>query len=151
MGGWRLGYGVVPQELVEPIVRLIVNSVSCTSTFTQFAGIEALTGSQESVHRMVAEFKKRRDLIVEGLNEIPGISCLLPKGAFYVFPNITKLGMDCKRLADYLLNEAGVVVLAGTDFGQYGQGYIRLSYGTSLENIKEALKRINTAVAKLEL
>ena len=151
MGGWRLGYGVVPRELVDPIVRLIVNSVSCTPTFIQYAGIEALTGSQESVHRMVGEFRKRRDLIVEGLNEIPGISCLLPKGAFYAFPNITRLGMDCKRLADYLLNKGGVVVLAGTDFGKYGQGHIRLSYGTTLENIKESLKRINTAVAKLKL
>ncbi len=150
MGGWRLGYGIVPPELVDPIVRLIANSVSCTSTFIQYAGIEALTGPQESIRRMVDEFRKRRDLFVEGLNEIPGINCMLPKGAFYVFPNIKKLGMDCKRLADYLLKEAGVVTLAGTDFGIYGEGYIRLSYGTPLDNIKEALSRINKAIAKLK-
>ncbi|MFC1992579.1 pyridoxal phosphate-dependent aminotransferase [Chloroflexota bacterium] len=151
MGGWRLGYGIVPPGLVEPIVRLIVNSVSCTATFIQYAGIEALTGPQDSVRIMVEEFKRRRDLIVAGLNEIPGISCLSPRGAFYVFPNVKKLGMDCKILADYLLREGGVVTLAGTDFGEYGEGYIRLSYGTSLENIRKALDRINTAVAKLKV
>ncbi len=149
MSGWRLGYAVMPPELVAPVVRLIVNSVSCTATFLQHAGIEALTGPQDSITVMVDEFKKRRDLIVEGLNEIPGISCLRPKGAFYVFPNVKKLGMDCKRLADLLLSEAGVATLAGTAFGEYGEGYLRLSYATSQENIKKALERINTMVAKL--
>jgi len=149
MTGWRLGYAVIPQELVDPIVRLITNSVSCTPVFIQHAGIEALAGPQDSIPRMVNEFRKRRNLIVEGLNKIPGISCLLPKGAFYAFPNVKKLGMDSKQLANYLLEEAGVAVLSGTDFGEYGEGYLRLSYATSMENIKKALERINTAVTKL--
>ena len=149
MTGWRLGYAVVPPGLVDSIVYLIANSVSCTATFIQRAGIEGLTGPQDSVPRMVDEFRKRRDLIVDGLNAIPDISCFRPKGAFYVFPNVKKLGVDCNQLADYLLNEAGVATLAGTDFGKYGEGYIRLSYATSQENIKKALERINTAVAKL--
>jgi len=150
MTGWRLGYAVMPPQLVDPVVRLIVNSVSCTPTFIQHAGIEALTGPQDSIPKMVDEFRKRRDLIVEGLNKIPGISCLLPKGAFYVFPNVKKLGMGSKQLANYLLEEAGVATLSGTDFGRYGEGYLRLSYATSLENIKKALERINTAVVKLK-
>ena len=149
MTGWRLGYAVLPPELVTAVVGLIVNSVSCTSAFIQHAGVEALTGPQDSVPKMVEEFKKRRDLIVDGLNAISGISCCRPKGAFYVFPNITKLGMDCQELADYLLNEAGVAVLAGTDFGKYGEGYLRLSYATSQENLKKALERIDKAAAKL--
>lgn len=149
MTGWRLGYAVMPPGLVDPLVGLIVNSVSCTATFIQHAGIQALTGPQDSIPRMVDEFKKRRDLIVDGLNAIPGISCFRPKGAFYVFPNVKKLRMNCQQLADYLLNEAGVATLAGTDFGKYGEGYIRLSYATSQENIRKALERINTAVAKL--
>ena len=150
MTGWRLGYAVVPPELVDPIVGLIVNSVSCTATFIQHAGIDALTGPQDSIASMVAEFKKRRDLIVDGLNAIPGISCRRPKGAFYVFPNVKKLGMDSSQLANYLLNEAGVATLSGTDFGKYGEGYLRLSYANSIENIEKALKRIEMAVAKLE-
>lgn len=149
MTGWRLGYAVMPSELVGPVVRLIVNSVSCTAPFIQYAGIEALTGPQDSVSKMVDEFRKRRDLIVDGLNAIPGISCFRPKGAFYAFPNVKKLGMNCKQLADFLLNEAGVATLAGTDFGKYGEGYIRLSYANSLENIKKGLNRIKTAVAKI--
>ena len=149
MTGWRLGYAVMPPGLVDPLVGLIVNSVSCTATFIQHAGIQALTGPQDSIPRMVDEFKKRRDLIVDGLNAIPGISCFRPKGAFYVFPNVKKLRMNCQQLADYLLNEAGVATLAGTDFGKYGEGYIRLSYATSQENIRKALERIKTAVAKL--
>ena len=150
MTGWRLGYAVMPPELVDPVVSLIVNSVSCAPTFIQHAGIAALTGPQDSIPRMVDEFKKRRDLIVEGLNKIPGISCLLPKGAFYVFPNVKKLGMGSKQLANYLLEEAGVATLSGTDFGNYGEGYLRLSYATSLENINKALETINTAVTKLK-
>ena len=149
MTGWRLGYAVMPPELIEPVVRLIANSVSCTAPLIQYAGIEALTGPQDSVPKMVNEFKKRRDLIVDGLNQIPGISCLRPKGAFYVFPNVKKVGVDCNRLADYLLNEAGVATLPGTHFGKYGEGYLRLSYATSLENIKKALERISATVAKI--
>ncbi len=150
MTGWRLGYAVMPPELVDPIVGLIANSVSCTATFIQHAGIEALTGPQDSIASMVAEFKKRRDLIVDGLNAIPGISCRRPKGAFYVFPNVKKLGMDSSQLANYLLNETGVATLSGTDFGKYGEGYIRLSYANSMENLEKALKRIEMAVAKLK-
>ena len=150
MTGWRLGYAVMPPELVDPIVGLIVNSVSCTATSIQHAGIEALTGPQDSIASMVAEFKKRRDLIVDGLNAIPGISCRRPKGAFYVFPNVKKLGIDSAQLANYLLNEAGVATLSGTDFGKYGEGYLRLSYANSMENIEKALKRIEMAVAKLK-
>lgn len=149
MTGWRLGYAIMPPELVEPVVRLISNSVSCTAPFIQYAGIEALTGPQDSVPKMVSEFKKRRDLIVDGLNQIPGISCFRPKGAFYVFPNVKQLGVDCNQFADYLLNEAGVATLPGTHFGKYGEGYLRLSYATSLENIKKGLERINSAVAKI--
>jgi len=149
MTGWRLGYAVMPPELVEPVVYLIANSVSCTTPFIQYAGIEALTGPQDSIPKMVDEFKKRRDLIVEGLNEIPGISCRRPKGAFYVFPNVKKVGMNCKQLANYLLNEVGVATLPGTDFGKYGEGYLRLSYATSQENIKKALERIKTALKKI--
>ncbi|MFC1938020.1 pyridoxal phosphate-dependent aminotransferase [Chloroflexota bacterium] len=149
MTGWRLGYAVLPPELVGHVVRLIINSVSCTATFSQHAGIEALTGPQDSVSTMVEEFRKRRDLIVDGLNDVPGISCLRPGGAFYVFPNIKKLGMPSSQMADYLLNEAGVATLAGTDFGEYGEGYLRLSYATSQDNIKKALERIKTAVTKL--
>ncbi len=149
MTGWRLGYAVMPPELVEPVVRLISNSVSCTAPFVQYAGIEALTGPQDSVPRMVNEFRKRRDLIVDGLNQIPGISCRRPKGAFYVFPNVKKLGVDCNRFADYLLNEAGVATLPGIHFGKYGEGYLRLSYATSLENIKKGLERISSAAVKI--
>ena len=149
MTGWRLGYAALPPNLVEPVVRLIVNSVSCTAPFTQYAGIEALTGPQDSVPKMVSEFKKRRDLIVSGLNRIPGISCVLPKGAFYVFPNVKGVGVDCNELADYLLNNAGVACLPGTHFGRYGDGYLRFSYATSLDKINIALERIEKTVKEL--
>lgn len=149
MTGWRLGYAALPADLVEPIVNLIINSVSCTATFIQHAGIEALKGPRNSLPKMVNEFHTRRNLIIEGLNEIPGISCVKPKGAFYAFPNIKKFGMDSKRLADYLLSEAGVAALAGSDFGKYGEGYLRLSYATSQENILKALENIEKALAKL--
>ena len=149
MTGWRLGYAALPPKLVEPVVRLIVNSVSCTAPFTQHAGIEALTGPQDSVPKMVNEFKKRRDLIVSGLNRIPGISCVLPKGAFYVFPNVKGVGVDCNKLADYLLNKAGVACLPGTHFGRYGDGYLRFSYATSLDKINIALERIEKTVKEL--
>jgi aspartate/methionine/tyrosine aminotransferase len=149
MTGWRLGYAALPPNLVEPVVRLIVNSVSCTAPFTQYAGIEALTGPQDSVPKMVNEFKKRRDLIVSGLNRIPGISCVLPKGAFYVFPNVKGVGVDCNKLADYLLNNAGVACLPGIHFGRYGDGYLRFSYATSLDKINIALERIEKTVKEL--
>ncbi|KKK51997.1 hypothetical protein LCGC14_3109350, partial [marine sediment metagenome] len=122
---------------------------SCTATFTQIAGIEAINGPQDAVDRMVAEFKRRRDVIVEGLNKIPKINCNKPLGAFYVFPNITETGKKSQELADYLLNEAGVAVLSGTSFGEYGEGYIRLSYATSIENIEKGLEKIEAGLAKL--
>jgi len=149
MTGWRLGYAALPPKLVEPVVRLIVNSVSCTAPFTQHAGIEALTGPQDSVPQMVNEFRKRRDLIVNGLNKIAGISCVLPKGAFYVFPNVKEVGIGCEQLADILLNKAGVACLPGAHFGQYGGGFLRFSYATSLENISKALERIERTIKEL--
>ena len=148
MTGWRLGYAVMPKDLVEPIVRMIVNSVSCTAPFIQRAGIEALTGPQDFIPGMIDEFKKRRDLIVDGLNEIPGVSCRKPKGAFYAFPNIKKTGMRSKALAEYLLKEANVATLAGSDFGKYGEGYLRLSYANSRQNLQKAIDRISAALKK---
>jgi aspartate/methionine/tyrosine aminotransferase len=145
MTGWRLGYGVFPPALVPHIVRLVVNSVSCTATFTQLAGIEALTGPQDDVTAMVEEFRRRRDVIVDGLNAIPGISCARPKGAFYAFPNVSRLGVDTRAFANLLLDEYGVATLAGTAFGRYGDGYLRLSYANSIENIQKALERIAQA------
>ena len=150
MTGWRLGYGVLPKPLVEKIVRLMINSNSCTCSFTQMAGIEALKGSQAFVEQMVAEFKRRRDAVVEGLNAIAGITCLKPKGAFYVFPNVKQIPLSCEALADYLLEEAGVALVAGTAFGKFGDGYLRISYANSLENIQEALERIQVALSKLK-
>ncbi|MEM2546627.1 MAG: pyridoxal phosphate-dependent aminotransferase [Candidatus Bathyarchaeia archaeon] len=148
MTGWRLGYGVMRKDLAEKITQLMVNSNSCTCAFVQMAGIEALRGPQDSVDRMVAEFKRRREVIIEGLNRIKGINCKKPKGAFYVFPNITGTGMRSKELSNYLLNEAGVAVLPGTSFGKYGEGYLRISFANSIENIREALKRIEKALEK---
>jgi aspartate/methionine/tyrosine aminotransferase len=149
MTGWRIGYGVMNKNLAVLVAKLMTNSNSCTATFTQRAAIEALTGPQNEVDKMVAEFKKRRDVIVEGLNLIPKISCRTPKGAFYVFPNIKKIGWESKKLADHLLNEAGVAVLSGTSFGKFGEGYLRISYANSVENIKEGLRRIKAALEKL--
>lgn len=149
MTGWRMGYGVMREDLAVLIAKLETNSDSCTCAFSQVACIEALRGPQDDVYKMVAEFERRRNVIVKGLNEIPGISCLKPKGAFYVFPNITETGKDCRWLADYLLNEAGVAGLAGTCFGQYGEGYLRFSYANSVENIEIALERIDKAIRKL--
>jgi len=148
MTGWRLGYAYMPPELVEPVVRLIANSVSCTAPFIQYAGIQALIGPQDSVQKMVEEFRKRRDLIVDGLNEIPGVSCRKPKGAFYAFPNIKKTGMKSKALAEYLLKGANVATLAGSDFGKYGEGYLRLSYANSRQNLQKAIDRISAALKK---
>lgn len=149
MTGWRLGYGLMPKDLAARIAQLMVNSNSCTAAFTQIAGIEALTGPQEAVEAMVAEFRRRRDIIVEGLNSIPGITCKKPKGAFYVFPNVRSFGRPSKQIADFLLEEAGVAVLGGTAFGEYGEGYLRLSYANSVENIQKALNRIEDALKKL--
>ncbi len=148
MTGWRLGYGVMSETLLPHVERLIINTNSCTSTFSQFAAIEALTGPQDEVIRMNAEFRRRRDIIVSGLNKIPGFRCLVPQGAFYVFPNITGTRMKSKPLADLLLNKAGVASLAGPDFGAYGEGYIRFSYANSVENIQLALERIAETVSK---
>ena len=142
MTGWRLGYGVMPQWLAVAVERLMVNSNSCTASFTQRAGLTALQGPQDAVDVMVKEFQRRRDFIVKGLNEIPGFSCTVPDGAFYVFPNVTGTGMPTRELADLLLNDAGVACLSGTAFGSYGEGYLRFSYANSLENITEALGRI---------
>jgi len=157
MTGWRLGFGVMNTELAAHFTRLETNSVSCTSTFIQMAGIEALEGPQEESQKMIKEFHSRRDIIVEALNNISGISCKNPGGAFYVFPNVTEacrnLNLkDSKELQQYLLYEAGVAVLARTCFGkkneEEGQEYIRLSYATSRENILEGIKRIKEAVVK---
>lgn len=149
MTGWRLGYGVAPKEIADKITQLTINSNSCTATFTQIAGIEALTGPQTFVSDMVAEFQVRRDVIVDGLNSIKGMSCVKPLGSFYVFPNVTDLSLSCEDLADYLMDEVGVALLPGTAFGKYGDGYLRLSYANSLDNISEALRRMESAISKL--
>jgi aspartate aminotransferase len=145
MTGWRLGYGVMPTFLAEAVVKLMVNSNSCTASATQRAGIAALTGPQDAVTAMVAEFRRRRDVIVDGLNQIPGFRCALPAGAFYAFPNVEKTGVPSKELADMLLYEAGVACLNGAAFGEQGTGYLRFSYANSLANIQEALSRIRKA------
>ena len=142
MTGWRLGYGVMPAWLAAAVDVLMVNSNSCTASFTQRAGLAALKGPQDDVDKMVSEFRRRRDAIVKGLNDIPGFRCTVPAGAFYVFPNVTGTGLSSRELADMLLNEAGVACLSGTAFGSYGDGYLRFSYANSLENIQEALARI---------
>ena len=146
MTGWRIGYGVMPLDLVEPISRLATNSVSCTASFTQIAAMEALSGPQDDTHTMVAEFKRRRDIIVDGLNQIKGIRCRVPKGAFYAFPNIEETGMSSQQFADDLLNKAGVACLTGQAFGDYGDGFVRFSFANSTENIEEALDRIESFV-----
>jgi aspartate/methionine/tyrosine aminotransferase len=149
MTGWRIGYGIMNEKIASKIAQLMVNSNSCTASFTQKAAIEALTGPQDDVTRMVNEFHKRRNLMVEGLNAIENVTCLTPKGAFYVFPNISSFGKTSEEIADYLLLEAGVACLAGTSFGSYGEGYIRLSYANSVENIEKALLKIKEALGKL--
>ena len=148
MTGWRMGYGVMRADLATHISRLMTNSNSCTASFTQVAGIEALRGSQKSVDAMRAEFKKRRDVMVAGLNKIKGFSCRVPHGAFYVFPNITKTGWPSKKLADALLEDAGVAALSGTAFGNFGEGYLRFSVANSIENIEKALDRIDAWTKK---
>ncbi|MCE1248792.1 MAG: pyridoxal phosphate-dependent aminotransferase [Firmicutes bacterium] len=149
MTGWRLGYAAGPKEIIKAMTDITLNTVSCTSTFTQLAGMEALTGPQDDVEKMVAEFKRRRDIFVDGLNKLPGFTCRKPKGAFYVFPNVKGTGMKSKELADYLMLEAGVACLAGTDFGQCGEGYLRFSYANSVENLQKALAKIDAALRKL--
>jgi len=143
MTGWRMGYGVMRPDLAAHITRLMTNSNSCTASFTQVAGIEAIRGDQSSVDHMRAEFQRRRDVFVAGLNRIKGFSCRMPKGAFYVFPNVTKTGWKSKKLADALLEEAGVACLSGTAFGDFGEGYLRFSVANSLANLNKALERIN--------
>ena len=147
MTGWRLGYGVVPADTFAAIDLFINNSVSSTATFTQRAALEAFTPeTAKATASMVAEFRKRRDVFADGLNAIPGIRCLKPLGAFYLFPNVAAVGLSSDEFANRLLNEAGVAVLPGTAFGEYGEGYIRLSFANSLANIEEALERIRSFV-----
>jgi aspartate aminotransferase len=148
MTGWRMGYGVMRADLAARMAQLMVNSNSCTASFTQVAGVEALQGPQDSVDKMCAEFKQRRDVMVAGLNQIKGFSCRSPKGAFYVFPNVTKTGWPSKKLADALLEDAGVAGLSGTAFGDFGEGYLRFSVANSIENIEKALERIDNWTKK---
>ena len=150
MTGWRLGYGVMPEPLADHVTRLMTNCNSCTASFTQRAGLAALQGPQDAVGEMMSEFRRRRDLFVAGLNDIDGIRCAVPGGAFYAFPNITGLGRTSKEVADYLLQEGGVAALAGDDFGPNGAGYVRFSYANSLDNLKKALERIADCAAKLQ-
>jgi aspartate aminotransferase len=150
MTGWRLGYGVVPEWLVPSYSRLVINSVSCTNAFAQAGAIAALTGPQDAANAMRAEFMARRELIVEGLNAIPGIRCVKPHGAFYVFPNVSAFGRPSSEIATHLLYDAGVCGLAGTAFGRHGEGYLRFSYANSRENLTAALERIADSLARLE-
>ena len=149
MTGWRLGFGIMPEPLAERVALLLTHSIGCTATFTQHAGLEALTGPQGQVEAVVAEYQRRRDVLVAGLNAIPGITCWVPQGAFYAFPNITAFGRTSVWLADYLLEEAGVAVLPGTAFGAAGEGYLRLCFANSMENIQIALERIAIALIGL--
>lgn len=148
MTGWRIGYGVMPEWLVDPVNKLMVNSNSCTASFTQRAALAAITGPQDDVDKMVAEFRRRRDAFCAALNEIPGFRCQVPGGAFYTFANIEGTGRHAKELADYLLNDAGVACLNGAAFGKYGEGYLRFSYANSLENLLEAARRIRHALQR---
>jgi len=150
MTGWRMGYGVMPEWLVGALNKLMVNSNSCTASFTQRAGIAALTGPRDEVNAMVAEFRRRRDAIVAGLNQVPGFRCALPGGAFYAFANVTGTGMRSKELADFLLYETGVAGLDGGCFGEYGEGYVRFSYANSYEKLMEAVARIQSVAARWE-
>jgi aspartate/methionine/tyrosine aminotransferase len=150
MTGWRMGYGVMPEWLVDAVSKLMVNSSSCTASFTQRAGIAALTGPQDCVAAMVAEFHRRRDAICRGLNQVPGFRCAVPGGAFYAFANVTGTGISSEELADYLLYEAGVSCLHGGCFGEYGDGYIRFSYANSLANLMEAVERIKKVSVRWE-
>ncbi|NWJ45434.1 MAG: pyridoxal phosphate-dependent aminotransferase [Chloroflexi bacterium] len=150
MTGWRLGYGLMPKEMAQKMAQLMVNTNSCTATFTQYAGIAALNGSQANSEAMISEFWARRDLVLDWLNTIPGVTCQIPAGAFYAYPNIKSFGQSAKAIADYLLHEAGVATLSGTAFGAEGEGYLRLSYANSRENLKEALSRMQKAFEGLK-
>ncbi len=150
MTGWRLGFGIAPQPLAEKLNLLLTHSVGCTATFTQLAGLEAVVGPQDRVEAVRSVFKRRRDLIVAGLNAIPGVHCPMPRGAFYVFPDVRAFGRPVDQLAEYLLLEAGVAVLPGTAFGQNGQGHLRLSYANSVDNIQVALDRVARALNALD-
>jgi len=149
MTGWRLGYSVSDKTIAKIFNKFLVSSNSCVAAFTQIAGIEALTGPQDAVEKMNAEYRKRKDLVAKGLNEINGISCRMPEGAFYVFPNIKKFGVSSNEFALYLLDEAGVAVIPGSTFGETGEGYIRISYANSMDNLKEALNRIKKSTEKI--
>jgi aspartate/methionine/tyrosine aminotransferase len=149
MTGWRMGYAAMRKDLAQKIAQLMINSNSCTCAFTQMAGIEALRGPQAESRRMVEEFRKRREVIVSGLNKIKGVTCKKPHGAFYVFPNVKSYKMESKKLADYILQKAGVAVLSGTAFGAYGEGYLRLSFANSVENIEKAMKRMSETLKEL--
>jgi aspartate aminotransferase len=149
MTGWRLGFGIMPEGLAERVQLLLTHSIGCSAHFTQLAALEALTGPQEQVQQVVQEYQRRRDVIVEGLNAIPGITCQTPQGAFYAFPNITGLGRSSDEMAALLLKEAGVALLPGTAFGLQGEGYLRLSYANSMENILHGLERIRSTVERL--
>ncbi len=149
MTGWRLGYAIMPEPLATRVELLLTHSVGCTATFTQIAGIAAITGSQEDAGAMLLEYQRRRDVIVAGLNSINGIRCKVPQGAFYVFPNIKSFGLSSKEIARRLLDEAGVAVLAGTDFGAGGEGYLRMCYATSMETIEQAIEKMAAFFASL--
>ncbi|HUG54541.1 MAG TPA: pyridoxal phosphate-dependent aminotransferase [Vicinamibacteria bacterium] len=148
MTGWRLGYGIMPAPMAQVVAKLQTNATSCTATFSQLAAVQAVRGDQSSVEAMVAEFRRRRDAIVDGLRAIPGFSCVRPRGAFYVFPNITRTGYSARTLADRLLDQAGVACLSGTAFGEFGEGHLRFSYATSMERIQEGLRRIPGALGR---
>ncbi len=149
MTGWRLGWGVMPVELAQRVEKLMINSNSCTATFSQHAAIQALKGPNDEVDAMVETFRERRDFIVDGLNKIDGISCITPKGAFYAFPNVKEIGMSSQELEHHFLYDAGVAILSGTAFGKYGAGYLRFSYANSVENIALGLEKIQTVLKKL--
>jgi aspartate/methionine/tyrosine aminotransferase len=149
MTGWRCGYAAVPERLVEPLVRFFVNSTSCVPPFVQLAGVAALTGPQDEPHAMAEEFRGRRELVVSGLNELPGVTCRVPRGAFYAFPNVSAVPLETEELADRLLQEAGVAVLAGSAFGRYGQDNLRISYANSRENLALALERMGAFLEAL--
>jgi len=149
MTGWRLGFGVMPEPLAERVDLLLTHAVGCTASFTQIAGLEAIGGPQERVEAIVAEYRRRRDVLIAGLNTMPGVRCRAPQGAFYAFPNVSALGRGSDWLADYLLEEAGVAVLPGASFGRNGEGYLRLCFANSMANIETALDRMSGALAKL--
>jgi aspartate aminotransferase len=149
MTGWRLGFGIMPEGLAQQVDLLLTHSVGCTAHFTQLAGIAALTGPQDAAEEVVEEYQKRRDVVVDGLNQIPGVQCQKPKGAFYVFPNIRAFGKSSQEIADLVLNQAGVALLPGSSFGKYGEGYLRISYANSIENIQQGLDKIKSVFETL--